>query len=292
MDILVNVVLPLGLAFIMFSLGVGLTVEDFKRVAKRPMAFVAGGICQVILVPVAAYAMISLFDLTGELAVGVMILSFCPGGVTSNIICKLAKGDVALSVSLTAVISLLNILTVPTLVAWAVVHFLGSGVVNVSIVGLAISVFAITTLPVLMGIAFRHFLTPYAAKSENLISVIATVLFVIIVVAALAANWSLFVENLFVLGPALIVLNILLIALGIVIAKLLRRSTNEMKTIAIETGVQNSTVGIAIGTLIAAEAVGFSAFSLPAAVYGITMYFVALPTILWFRNSKSKGEFA
>lgn len=290
MDILVNVVLPLGLAFIMFSLGIGLTVDDFKRVAKRPVAFFTGAVCQIVLVPVVAFVLIQLFGLTAELAVGVMILSFCPGGVTSNIICKLAKGDVALSVSLTAVVSLLSIVTVPIFVAWAVTHFMGSAAASVSITGLAISVFLITTLPVLIGILVRHFASHFAAASERLISMIATILFVVIVVAALAANWALFVENLLVLGPALIALNVVLIFVGSVIAKLLGRTLHELKTIAIETGVQNSTVGIAIGTLIAAEATGFSAFSLPSAVYGITMYFVTLPVILGFRSMNSGGS--
>ena len=290
MDILVNVVLPVGLAFIMFSLGIGLTVDDFKRVAKRPVAFFTGAVCQIVLVPVVAFVLIQLFGLTAELAVGVMILSFCPGGVTSNIICKLAKGDVALSVSLTAVVSLLSIVTVPILVAWAVTHFMSSEAASVSIKGLAISVFLITTLPVLIGILVRHFASHFAAASERMISMIATILFVVIVETALAANWALFVENLLVLGPALIALNVVLIFVGSVIAKLLGRTLRELKTIAIETGVQNSTVGIAIGTLIAAEATGFSAFSLPSAVYGITMYFVTLPVILGFRSMNSGGS--
>lgn len=287
MDILVKVVLPLGLAFIMFSLGLGLTVDDFKRVAKRPAAFLTGGVSQIILVPLAAYLMILLFGITAELAVGVMILSFCPGGVTSNIICKLAKGDVALSVSLTAVVSLLSMFTVPVLVAWSMVRFMGADAPDFSIVSLSISVFLITTLPVLIGIAVRHYATDFANRVEGMASTLATALFVIIVVAALAANWTLFIDNLMVLGPALIALNVVLIFLGSAIAKVSGRTLDEIKTIAIETGVQNSTVGIAVGTLIAVETTGFSAFSLPAAVYGITMYVITLPVIIGFRRMQS-----
>lgn len=287
MDILVKVVLPLGLAFIMFSLGLGLTVDDFKRVAKRPAAFLTGGVSQIILVPLAAYLMILLFGITTELAVGVMILSFCPGGVTSNIICKLAKGDVALSVSLTAVVSLLSMFTVPVLVAWSMVRFMGADAPDFSIVSLSISVFLITTLPVLIGIAVRHYATDFANRVEGMASTLATALFVIIVVAALAANWTLFIDNLMVLGPALIALNVVLIFLGSAIAKVSGRTLDEIKTIAIETGVQNSTVGIAVGTLIAVETTGFSAFSLPAAVYGITMYVITLPVIIGFRRMQS-----
>ncbi len=287
MDILIKVVLPLGLAFIMFSLGIGLTVDDFKRVAKRPAAFLTGAASQIILVPLAAYIMIVLFGLTAELAVGVMILSFCPGGVTSNIMCKLAKGDVALSVSLTAVVSLLSMFTVPVFVAWSMVRFMGANAPNISIVTLSISVFLITTLPVLVGIAVRHFASGFANRAENLISALATALFVIIVVAALAANWDLFINNLFVLGPTLIALNVVLIFLGSTIAKLSGRTLHEIKTVAIETGVQNSTVGIAVGTLITLETTGFSAFSLPAAVYGITMYVITLPVVIGFRSMQS-----
>lgn len=287
MDILVKVVLPLGLAFIMFSLGLGLTVDDFKRVARRPAAFLTGGVSQIILVPLAAYLMILLFGITAELAVGVMILSACPGGVTSNIICKLARGDVALSVSLTAVVSLLSMFTVPVLVAWSMVRFMGADAPDFSIVSLSISVFLITTLPVLIGIAVRHYATDFANRAEGMASTLATALFVIIVVAALAANWTLFIDNLMVLGPALIALNVVLIFLGSAIAKVSGRTLDEIKTIAIETGVQNSTVGIAVGTLIAVETTGFSAFSLPAAVYGITMYVITLPVIIGFRRMQS-----
>lgn len=287
MDILVNVVLPLGLAFIMFSLGIGLTVDDFKRVAKRPVAFLTGAVSQIVLVPIIAYLMILLFGLTAELAVGVMILSFCPGGVTSNIMCKLAKGDVALSVSLTAVVSLLSMFTVPILVAWSMVRFMGASAPDISIVALSVSVFLITTLPVLIGIAVRHFASRFATHAESIISTCATALFVIIVVAALTANWALFIDNLMVLGPALIALNVALIFLGSIIAKLSGRTLHEIKTIAIETGVQNSTVGIAVGTLLAVEATGFSAFSLPSAVYGITMYVITLPVIMGFRRMQS-----
>ena len=124
MGILINVVLPLGLALIMFSLGLGLTFDDFARVGRRPKAFLTGAVGQIIIVPLIAFMLVGLFGLTLELAVGFMILSFCPGGVTSNMISKIAKGDVALSVSLTAVVSLLSMVTVPLLVAWSIIHFM------------------------------------------------------------------------------------------------------------------------------------------------------------------------
>ena len=284
MGILINVVLPLGLALIMFSLGLGLTFDDFARVGRRPKAFLTGAVGQIIIVPLIAFMLVGLFGLTLELAVGFMILSFCPGGVTSNMISKIAKGDVALSVSLTAVVSLLSMVTVPLLVAWSIIHFMGADAPPVTITKLAISMFLITTLPVLLGVALRHFAAGMAQKIEPSVSKLATVLFVIIVAAALASNWNLFVENLPVLGPALIVLNIVLMIVGGGLASLAGLNMAEVKTVAVETGIQNSTVGITLAAIIAAQATGFSAYALPAAVYGITMYFVTLPAVMWLRN--------
>src|SRR6056297_1530021 len=145
MDILIDVGLPLSLAIIMLSLGVGLEAGDFMRVIRRPRAFRIGAVAQVILLPLAAFAVTAIFALPPEIAVGIMLLSFCPGGVTSNILTKLARGDVALSVSLTAVVSLLSILTVPVLAAFTVRHFMGESAPDVSVAGLALAMFLITT---------------------------------------------------------------------------------------------------------------------------------------------------
>ena len=284
MDFLINVVLPLSLAIIMLSLGIGLTVADFKRVAERGMAFVTGAVAQVILLPVIAYFVVTAFGLPGEIAVGFMLLSFCPGGVTSNMISKLAKGDVALSVSLTAVISLLSILTVPFLAAWSVAHFMGESAPEVSVTSLAIAMFLITTLPVAIGVTVRHFATGLADAIDRPLSILATVLFVIIVLAALAGNWGIFVENLATLGPALITLNIVLMLLGLIIAGAFGLTWLERKTISIETGIQNATLGITLAALISGVSEGFSTMALPSAVYGITMYLVALPFVLWYRS--------
>ncbi|MCE8007846.1 bile acid:sodium symporter family protein [Aestuariivita sp.] len=284
MDILINVVLPLSLAVIMLSLGVGLSFADFGRVARRPKAFAIGAISQVILLPVAAYGIVIAFGLPPEIAVGFMLLSFCPGGVTSNMITKLSKGDVALSVSLTAVISLLSILTVPVLAAWAVVHFMGDAAPEVSVASLAMAMFLITTLPVLTGVLIRHFATGFADRIEPLLSTLATVLFIVIVLAALAANWDIFVANLPTLGPALISMNAALMLIGLALALAAGLHWSEVKTISVETGVQNATLGITLGTIITGQADGFTAMELPPAVYGITMYLVALPFVLWFRR--------
>jgi BASS family bile acid:Na+ symporter len=282
---LVTVVLPLALAFIMLSLGFGLTLDDFRRVLVYPKAFAIGFLAQVAMVPIIAYLLLQVIQLPPELAVGVMILALCPGGVTSNLISKLARGDVALSVSLTGVVSLLSMVTVPFLVAFSVTSFMGAEAPPVNVTSLAISMALITTIPVLLGVIMRHFSPGLIMRIEPIVAKIAVVLFIIIVLAALATNWSLFIENLVTLSPILILLNILLIVLGMLIARLAGLNAQAVRTVAIEAGVQNSTVGIALGTIIAGAGVtGFTAFTLPAAVYGITMYAVTLPFVLWFRR--------
>ena len=284
MDFLINVVLPLSLAIIMLSLGIGLTIGDFVRVFTRLRAFSIGAFCQIILLPAAAYLTAIAFGLPPEFAVGFMLLSFCPGGVTSNMISKLSKGDVALSVSLTAVISLVSILTVPLLSAWAVVHFLGDAAPDVDIASLAVAVFLITTLPVAIGVAIRHFAPGFATRIDRPLSVLATVLFIIIVIAALAGNWDLFVTNVAILGPALITLNIGLLLVGLVLAAMAGLSWSERKTVSVETGIQNTTLGITLAALISGQSEGFSAIALPAAVYSITMYLCAAPFVAWYRS--------
>lgn len=284
MGVLLAVFLPLSLAIIMFSLGLGLTVGDFRRVLIQPFAFAIGAVNQVVLLPLVALAVAMVFQLPAELAVGMMILSFCPGGVTSNILAKFARGDVALSVTLTGVISLLSIVTVPLLVAWSVGFFMGSDAPEVDVTRLALSMFVITAVPVLCGVAIRHLAGGLAARIDPILSRLASTLFVVIVVGALAANWNVFVENLPRLGPAVVVLNIVLLGLGALVAGFCRLGKREVKTIAIETGIQNSTLGITVGSLIAEQASGLPPFSLPAGVYGITMYFVTLPIIVLIRH--------
>ncbi|MEL6745384.1 MAG: bile acid:sodium symporter, partial [Pseudomonadota bacterium] len=220
----------------------------------------------------------------GALALGVMILAFSPGGVTSNILTKLAGGSVALSVSLTAVVSLLCVITVPFLTDWASTSFMGSAAPDIDITSLSLAVFAITTVPVALGVLARHFASGFVQRIEPVTSAIATVLFVVIVVGALASNWRLFVDNLATLGPLLIVLNVVLLVIGFAVASLLGLDRRERVAVAIETGVQNATLGITVGSLIVEAASGLPPFSLPSGVYGITMYAVTLPFVFWARR--------
>ena len=173
-----NVVLPLALAFIMFALGLGLTADDFARVVKNPRDFIVGAASQLILLPVVAFLLVSLWSLPPELALGVMIIAAAPGGVTSNILTAFARGDVALSISLTAVISLVCVVTIPFIVVFAHGQFVGGDALGeVSVGKTAVSVFAIVTVPVLLGLLVRRFATGFALRFERIAGRISTVLF-------------------------------------------------------------------------------------------------------------------
>jgi BASS family bile acid:Na+ symporter len=283
-DSLITVFLPLALAIIMFSLGLGLTVDDFRRVVTRPKAFAIGAFSQLILIPLVAYVLAIGFQLPPELAVGMMILALCPGGVTANLLTKIAGGEVALSISLTGVISLMAVFTVPLLTTFFAGHFMGMDAPVINVTSLGVSMFLITLVPVAIGIAIRRVAPDFAVKLDNIVSRAAVVLFVVVVVGALAANWRLFVENLGTLAPALVLLNIILLVAGIFLGRIFRLSRPEAKAISLETGVQNATLGITVGSLIVEQASALPPFSLPSAVYGITMYLVSIPFVFWLRG--------
>ncbi|MCP3879710.1 MAG: bile acid:sodium symporter family protein [Sulfitobacter sp.] len=284
MDVLISVVLPLGLAFIMFTLGVGLTPADFARVGQRPLAFFIGALNQSILLPLVTFICVLAFGIRAEMAVGFMILAACPGGVTSNVISKLAKGDVALSVSLTAVISLASVVTVPLILGLSMGYFMGDAAPAIDITKTAVTMFALTVVPVTLGLGARAMAPAAMTRAEPKLSAVATILFAVIVLAALAANWALFVENIVVIGPALLVLLAALTTIGFVVPRLLGLSVTEAKTISVETGVQNSTLGIAVAAIIVGGEGGFTAYALPSAVYGILMYLIILPVVLKYRR--------
>ncbi|PJK28226.1 bile acid:sodium symporter family protein [Minwuia thermotolerans] len=288
MDIFIQL-LPLALAIIMLSLGLGLTVADFARVLTAPRAFVIGLISQVVAIPLVAWVLASFAGLPPALAVGVMILALCPGGVTSNVLTRFAHGDLALSISLTGLVSLLSVLTVPVLAAFFADHFMGLDAPAIDVTALGLAMFAMTAVPVAIGMTVRRFAPGFSARAEGPLSVLALVLFVLIVIGAIVLNWSLLVENLPRLGPSLVALNVVLLAIGLGLARLAGLSQRQGTAIAIETGIQNSTLGITVGSLIVEQASGLPPFSLPSGVYGLTMYAVALPFIFWRRAGQRKA---
>jgi len=281
-NVLIDVVLPLSLAFIMFSLGLGLTVVDFQRVLDEPKAFAVGLLNQMVVLPIIGFALATAFGLSGELAVGLVILACCPGGVTSNLVTRFARGDTALSISYTAVVSVASVVTLPLIVAFAIDHFMGAAAPDLDIISLGLAMFAITAVPVGLGMLVRARAADTALSFEPKANLVARVLFVIIIIGALASEWDTFIENLPKLGPSVVVLNVLMLGIGYSSAMLLDLGARRATTIAIESGVQNATVGITVGSLIlAAEGSGLSVYSLPSGVYGIMMYFVTMPFVWW-----------
>lgn len=290
---LANVVLPLVLAFIMFSLGIGLTFKDFGRVLTRPRAVVLGIFAQMLLLPVIAFVLLLFFDLPPAFKVGVMILSFVPGGTTSNMITRLARGDVALSVTLTAVVSIAFVVTLPLLIPAAVSFYQGADLgASIPVLELFLKAFLITAVPVALGVLLRQFL-PAAMEAVNRpVSIAATVLFVVLVLAIIFTNLDILREQLPVLGPMLILLNVIMLGLGWFVARLGGLEGKASTTIALEAGVQNAGLGMAIGAILWASlgdgsVPDFSVYALPSAAYGVLMYFVAAPFVLW-RNFANK----
>jgi len=279
---IIDIFLPLSLIFIMFILGIGLTTKDFKNVLLEPKAFGLGIVNQMIILPIVAFSIISVIGLTNEMAVGMMILACCPGGVTSNMITKLAKGDTALSISYTAVASIVTVITLPLIIGFSMQYFMGSSGPSINILSLGLTMFFITSLPVSIGLYINtkyHSITDAFRPIANKIS---TILFIVIVAGALASEWDTFISNLDTLGPAIIALIIIMLFIGYNSAKWFSMSKKKAVTIAIESGIQNATVGITIGNLILSQETGLSILSLPAGVYGILMYLVCLPFVFWF----------
>lgn len=282
---IVKIALPLILAFIMFSLGLGLKGKDFTQIFKFPKAFGMGIFNQLLLLPLIAFVITLAFHISGELAVGLMILAFCPGGVTTNMLTRLANGNVSLSISLTAVVSLLSILTVPLLVAFTVNHFMGTDAPEVNITKLGLQMFLITAVPVLLGMLLTRLKPILVEAIAGVFTKIASALFVLIILAALAKNWEVVWNNLPTLGPALVTLNIALLLVGFFTSKAIKLNRKDASTIAIESGIQNGTLGIAVGALIAVGSTEtLPPTTVPAAVYGITMYVVSMPFIFWIRK--------
>jgi len=276
-----NVVLPLALAFIMFALGLGLTADDFARVVKNPRDFIAGAASQLILLPVVAFLLVSLWSLPPELALGVMIIAAAPGGVTSNILTAFARGDVALSISLTAVISLVCVVTIPFIVVFAHGQFVGGDALGeVSVGKTAVSVFAIVTVPVLLGLLVRRFATGFALRFERIAGRISTVLFAIVLAGAIYQEKNNIVTYFAQAGLVTLVLNLVMMVLAYMIARKYASGAQQRIAISIECGLQNGTLAIAVATLL----FGGGLVAVPAATYSLIMFATALIYIVFIRR--------
>ena len=275
--------LPLALAYIMFTLGTGLKPSDFKVIASHPKAFFIGLINQVVFVPLVALAVVLLMSPPPAIAFGIMLISFCPGGVTSNMLTYYAKGNVALSVALTGVVSLLSVVTLPILITLAFNHFMKDQAGAISAVKIGVVMFLLTTLPVTLGMLARYKFTDFMVRRSGILNGLASVFFVLIVLAAIASNWQLLQEQLASIGLELALIIIILFLVSIMTAKALQLSWFDTKTIAIETSIQNSTTAITLAPIIMGVST-LPVIALPAALYGVLMYIIALPIIFLIRN--------
>ena len=273
MGIITDIFLPLALAFIMFSLGLGLTGADFTRVAKQPKDFFVGLICQIILLPIIAFILVKLWPISPELALGVMIIAAAPGGVTSNILTSFAKGDVALSISLTAIISLLSVITVP----FIVITSLGLlGLENISkdfsLISMAISMFLIVVVPTLLGMILRKFLIDMTIKLEPISKKISLVLFIIVLIGAILREKDNILSYFADAGLVTLILNIIMMILAFFVAQLLGTGIEQKKCISIECGLQNGTLAIFVGSTL----FGGGVYIIPAATYSLIMFLTSI----------------
>lgn len=284
---IIDIVLPLSLAFIMFSLGLGLTTSDFGLVFTEPKAFAIGITNQMLVLPIIGFSIATMVGLSGEMAVGLMILACCPGGVTSNILTKLAKGDTALSISYTAVVSVVTVISLPLIIGFSMDHFMGEAAPEIDILGLGVTMFLLTALPVTVGMLMRRYSPERTDGIEPGASKLAAGLFVIIVIAAIVSEFDTLMDNLGTLGPAVIILNVVMLGIGWSSASVLGLNEQRATTVAIESGIQNASVGITVGGLIMAPAAGatLSTLSLPSGVYGVLMYLIIAPFLFWRRSS-------
>ena len=282
MGIVVDVFLPLALAFIMFALGLGLTGNDFLRVIRQPRDFFVGTFSQIILLPIIAFILVKLWPISPELAIGVMIIAAAPGGVTSNILTSFARGDVALSISLTAIISLLSVITVPFIILTSIMLIENSALdLDISLTNMAISMFLIVTVPVIIGMIFRKFASNVAIKFEPIAKKISAVLFVIVLLGAILAEKDNVVSYFAQAGLITLVLNVVMMIVAYYIAQLLASGTEQKKCITIECGLQNGTLAIFVATSI----FGGGMYVIPAATYSLIMFGTSLIFVYLVRKS-------
>lgn len=280
MNFVTDVILPLALAFIMFTLGLGLTFSDFVRVAKNPKNFLVGLISQLIFLPLIAIIIVFVWPLQPELAIGLILIAAAPGGVTSNILTSFAKGDVALSISLTAIMSLLSVLTVPIVLGISMSLVTNSALGSISLTKVAMSMFLIVTLPVILGMIFKSTLSYLTKMIERSAKILSSTLFVIVLVGAILAERQNLVDYFAQTGLVVLSLNIIMMIVAYYWANIFGTGKPQQKAISIECGLQNGTLAIFVGTSV----FGGGLYIIPAATYSVIMYLTSLIFIYFIRN--------
>ena len=281
MGIITDVILPLALAFIMFALGLGLTGNDFLRVLKQPKDFLVGLISQIILLPIIAFILVKIWPISSEIAIGVMIIAAAPGGVTSNILTSFAKGDVALSISLTAIISLLSVITVPFVIITSLnLLNLDNIVQDVSLISMALSMFLIVTVPVIFGMSIRKFASNAAISFETTAKKISIFIFILVLIGAILAERNNVISYFAQAGLITLLLNVIMMFLAFYVAQFLGSGSAQKKCIAIECGLQNGTLAIFVATFL----FGGGAYLIPAATYSLIMFVTSLIFVFFIKE--------
>ena len=277
----VTKIAPIALALIMLTLGLGLTTSDFTRVIKRPKDFLVGLICQVILLPIIAFVLIKILNVQPALALGVMIIAAAPGGVTSNILTKFANGDVALSVSLTAIISLLSILTVPFIVIQSAdllnINYITQ---QISMSGISIKMFLVVTLPVLIGMLIRKLANEFIITRTALIEKISLILFIVVFISIWIEEWENIITYLSRAGIITLILNITMMTLGFYVAKIFASGIAQRKCISLECGLQNGTLAVFVSTQLFDDVI----YLIPTASYALIMFVTSIIFVLILRK--------
>ena len=282
MNIVTDVILPLALAFIMFVLGLGLTGGDFLRVMKQPRDFFVGAFSQIILLPTIAFILVKIWPIAPELAIGVMIIAAAPGGVTSNLLTSFAKGDVALSISLTAIISLLCVITIPFIVLTSIGLLNDTNITQgISLFSMSRDMFLIVTVPVILGMLLRRFASGAALKFEPIAKKISIALFILVLLGAIAAERENVISYFAQAGLITFALNVVMMIVAYYVANLLASGIKQKKCITIECGLQNGTLAIFVATSI----FGGGLYVIPAATYSLIMFATSLIFVYLVRKT-------
>jgi len=278
---IVTKIAPIALALIMLGLGLGLTTQDFTRVLRNPKDFLVGFIAQLIILPIVAFLLIKILNTPTEIALGVMIIAAAPGGITSNVLTKFAKGDVALSISLTAIISIISIITVP-LIVFTSANILGIDLVSqeINLTGTALKMAGVVAVPVILGMIIRKFADNFISSKISFIDKITGFLFLIVFIAIWIEEKENIFEYLSQAGLVVLILNVVMMLIAYNIAKIFASGTEQKKCIAIECGLQNGTLAVFVATQISNEIV----YLIPTAAYALIMYITGFLFIYFLRN--------
>jgi BASS family bile acid:Na+ symporter len=268
-DALATIFLPVSIGIIMFSMGITLRLDDFRRVIRQPAAVLIGLLLQMVGLPLLALLVVTVFGLPAYTAVGFLLLAACPGGATSNFIAHLARADVALSISLTAVNSFLILVTIPLIMGWATQHFTGEAAqVELDAVGMMVQILAIVILPVSLGLAFNETKPALGKRLERPLQIVSMVLFVVIVIGAISKNKAELAEGFGRLGVPALVLIAAATGLGLLCSRLMGLRLPQASTIGVEVGIQNATLAIALATTVFHS----DEMKFVAGVYGVLMF--------------------